>query len=494
MTAESGKGYVVVVPVLESDIDSIFSTQTYWAENCPPFVDRDCEEVDLVYFFNCGQSDELTGIVQRISERTGIGKMFRTVRSEFADLDPEIDIYIREKTGIPPTEHGLLSGPNEMFFRLVLAMEKDYEAGFLMEVDCVPVKPGWCRRFVEVAKETTDPWVIGSRYHGWSWLPVPIQDHINGNAIYRFGDPAFQAFVEQVWIPRAHELIHWGYADLAYDCFPKLYENLNRGPLTRPDIRSEMAAVYGRFCESPFIVNLGGAEDDKTLYGDLETIKQEFSDAWIIHAAWLAKREISLLSDPEFALEEKETGESADSGEAHETPDHFVKFVWVAEDSWMFGNRFSLGRKSGKIFVGVLVDRERVHSIELQVDADREVVVSARKWTETVPSGFLIGGILVKIGKKLGLARGLGLERFLRSIRESISHVERATGLGAALHQIRVWFHQMKGRKLGKGINRLEIPVRKLGRSGVCFEVKSVEEVDVKGEFTLIVNRLETNE
>lgn len=494
MVAEPSNGYAVIVPVLETDVDSIYSTQNYWSEACPPCSSGNEGKVDLVYFFNCAPSARLEDVVTKISMRTGMDKVFRAVRCEFADLDPEIDLYIREKAGIPPTDQGFLSGPNQMFFRLMETVGKEYEAGFQMEIDCVPVKAGWCDRFVEVVEESHDFWMMGSRYHGWSWLPIPIQNHINGNSIYRFSDPAFQSFVDEVWKPRAEEMVHWGYADLAYDCFPAYYENLNRGPLTRPDIRSEMARMFGRFCETSFIVNLGGAEDEEKLYGDFETLKKEFRDAWIIHGSWLAANVIPRLSDPEFELAEKQGADTDKPESDRQRPDHFVKFVWVSEESWMFGNRFSLCRNNGKIFVGALIDTERVDSIKLTVKADHDAEVLARKWSETVSSGFLIGGLLVKLGKKLGLARGLGLERFLQMIRESFSHVERATGLGAALQQIRIWFHQMKGRKLGRSLNQLEIDSRRIPRGGVCFEIRGMEKVDVKGEFVLTVEAAASKE
>jgi hypothetical protein len=58
----------------------------------------------------------------------------------------------------------------------------------------VPIRPDWLGRLLD-RLERADAWIIGSIYRGRGTLDQRFMRHLNGNAIYAVGDPAFQDFL-----------------------------------------------------------------------------------------------------------------------------------------------------------------------------------------------------------------------------------------------------------------------------------------------------------
>ena len=188
-------------------------------------------------------------------------EFFAEVRLEFLEIDPDYDYYIRKQKGFPPTEEGFVAGPNRAFLAIATSIGPVFEWCFLMELDCIPLRPGWGTRMIAEVEKCPSAWVVGSQYHGWSYLDPLINQHLNGNAFYHFGDQEFQRFIEEVWKSVMATLVHWGYPGLAYDCVPALMRSLVKGPHASAELREMASQLYGRYLESPFVLNLTGTED-----------------------------------------------------------------------------------------------------------------------------------------------------------------------------------------------------------------------------------------
>jgi len=127
------------------------------------------------------------------------------------------NIYLIE-ANIPPTEDVYkkneaaknimwVNGPNRHFSTSMDTIGSgnygDYDAVFVMEVDTVPVKQHWLDKLVDEA-EQEDFAILGSKFKGdawdpfWSSLPLSLQHHINGNALYNLKHPLTHLLLSQL--------------------------------------------------------------------------------------------------------------------------------------------------------------------------------------------------------------------------------------------------------------------------------------------------------
>ena len=87
--------------------------------------------------------------------------------------------------------------PSTMFHTLfgIEDLVSSYSHFFLMEPDTRPFRSGWSdRMLLEVMLDRVDFWQKGSM----AYYDPEDDHHINGNAIYRLGDPGYSCFLERV--------------------------------------------------------------------------------------------------------------------------------------------------------------------------------------------------------------------------------------------------------------------------------------------------------
>ena len=132
-------------------------------------------------------------------------------------------------------------------------------------------------------------WVTGSIYRGSDPLGPREKRHINGNAIYATGDPAFQNFIDTVWRPRLAEFVV-EHPEMPFDCLIEaLYEGADGG---RGDDNSDwqlIRATSHNFRYSALIPNLtGDSASLHTLADQLQELLQSSPHSCIVHARRLA--------------------------------------------------------------------------------------------------------------------------------------------------------------------------------------------------------------
>lgn len=477
---------VIIVPILESDLEIVRSVQRYWIRENQPFQDPagSGSGLDLVYVVSSGENEAFRKAIEEVFDSSGIRQQFRNVSVHFAEIPSELDYYEKETRGMPPTSNGFASGPNEVFFHVAEFFAETYECCFLMELDCLPIRKNWAEQLQIEMSRNLYAWVVGSRYHGWSWLSPRIRDHLNGNAIYRFSDPDFQTFLKEVWKPGVHELQQWGYPDLAYDCFPALLEMLSRGPLVPAELRVKASQVFGRFCESYFVLNLSGVHDRRTEYGELDLLKAQNPNTILIHASWLMDE---LIETQEITSVEKDDAGKAISETVSESLTYSIKHVFASEGVWVYGNQFAFRRDDSVITLHILVDKKKFSAMTIFAQADAAVPMSIRRWSESFSVGFnlisAIGGVL----KFCGLSKLLRLELIRKSVRDCFNRIEYFSR-SKALELLRIWVGQLRGRKIASGENEVSFTTGQLKKSnGVIVTLYSTDEL-VEGTINVRVD------
>ena len=141
-------------------------------------------------FFVSGETDpelELRLLAAFTSLPPRISQCFTTANVRFSRLTNNDDSY--------------LTGSRKMFEFMLngwLGMTQPYYVLY-MEPDCLPVRPGWLTVLDALTRHPTAPfWIKGSIFRGDSRVItnrlVYNLFHINGNALYNLGDPAFRHF------------------------------------------------------------------------------------------------------------------------------------------------------------------------------------------------------------------------------------------------------------------------------------------------------------
>ena len=290
----------VLVPCLKSDLEHLRFMLSCWSDaRMKPLsgaVDGSRPRT-LMVLLNQAPEEFLDEIRDLISEFSELNDTFSQVLVKSAGLDGDRDIYVRgsiESKG----EFGNKAGPNFLFFE---AMKQAADLGdfvFQCELDCYPLQPGWLEALDQVVAENPAAWVIGSNYCGHNPINDDIQFHINGNALYKAGDPAFQAFLVDVWQTRLHNLIYVD-PNLAYDCWWATEQS--RASISLKNRSWHLVAAYGsRFVARPMIFNLLIEEDfakDIRIYRHLHKMAEH--SCALLHAGYVRERVASYLETDE---------------------------------------------------------------------------------------------------------------------------------------------------------------------------------------------------
>lgn len=262
----------VVIPTTLAEESQLLQNLRAWDQpRLIPSIGRiQGRRPDLIFAFSGADNAALRArIVKAYEETRHVRRCFERVEVRFIGLDPALDYYQRDYSK-PIGGRGFKSGPNEQFFELMHALAGSAQFIFYMESDCAPLRQGWLDRIRELAEGDHESWVIGSIYRGTE----PISDrfflHLNGNALYRVGDPEFMEFVEKYWRPWLYRTLDTTDKRLAYDCVLS-----HRFSLARPAGGNlpwrEFQQVWHRFRATGVIQNISGAADLKA--DALETLR-----------------------------------------------------------------------------------------------------------------------------------------------------------------------------------------------------------------------------
>ncbi|MFC3714815.1 FkbM family methyltransferase [Luteimonas soli] len=174
-----------------------------------------CGKIDLRLFFDTGPSDEIVEEVE--AAWAGLHELrecFRRLEITFLGIPDDLNQYVRDpkRRDVPRK-----MGPN-LHFLATMRECRGYRFTQLMETDCVPAKADWLTDLDAICRR--EPfWIAGAFLQELGSVNASFAAHINGNALYATGDPAFQEFMEKTFIPALRYLIiERGDNDLAYDC------------------------------------------------------------------------------------------------------------------------------------------------------------------------------------------------------------------------------------------------------------------------------------
>lgn len=278
----------IVCPLTPRELPLAIEKLALWGEKIPPGLaqpeHKSAERPRLLFSFNCGPNRDLSEPLRDAFDRqSALVDSFASMEVRFCDLPPEKDIYLRTLPKILP-EFGTKAGPNWMWFETLKAVRSEAKFVFLMETDCTPIVPNWLRRIESACRQNQDAWIIGSHYCGVSPLHWSIARHINGNALYHVGDPAFWKFLEELFWPWLHKRIKEKDPQLAYDCAWEVF--LNRQEMERAGHPDWLVArkLLHRFRLSNFIVNIAGnAEQNGYYYWTRSSVLENYPRAAIVH-------------------------------------------------------------------------------------------------------------------------------------------------------------------------------------------------------------------
>ena len=211
----------VVIPATVREVEDIKKGFRLWDQPkfAPVVGTLNQEKPKLIVCFPTEASAEIKRDLVNSFENTQFAKRsFSSIEIRNANVAEEDNYYQRDYTQAVSGK-GYKAGPNEQFFGSMKALSDLPGFVFYMETDCFPLTQGWVNALCEPIKSDTESWVIGCCYRGIDKISPRYFLHINGNALYRVGDPAFQSFLKEVWQPLLHEKISSENSTLAYDCF-----------------------------------------------------------------------------------------------------------------------------------------------------------------------------------------------------------------------------------------------------------------------------------
>ncbi len=238
----------------------------------------------LIFSFNGAFEDALAAPLVAAFERSPVlQRGFRDIEVRFCGLEGDKDLYVREGESLY-APFGRKAGPNWLFFETMRTLHDEARFVFLMETDCRPIRPGWVEIIQRACATHEDAWIIGSHYCGASPLKWSVARHINGNALYNIGDPAFWDFLENRFWPWLNDYIAATMPNLAYDCAWETY--LNRVEMEHAGSYEwvRVRDILQRFRLANFVVNIGGtAEQAGDYVWTPEEILARFPGAAVVH-------------------------------------------------------------------------------------------------------------------------------------------------------------------------------------------------------------------
>lgn len=288
----------VAVPITQSDIGApLEELFALWADaRFSPVIRRETHRPALLVVVNNASDDALEVVRSLYRAQPTLAHSFSGLTVQSADLKGDMDRYVRKPRGREGT-FGARAGPNFLFFATMRFAEPFGGFTLQAEVDCLPVEAGWVESTQAVIDGHRSAWVIGSRFASDGELTKETQFHLNGNALYRAGDPLFQSFAHEVWLPRLLRLIKNDHT-LPYDCWWAV-ECANASALKRNEAW-RLVTTFGHLIQpDPFVVNLLAKPQDAQAYtGALERFARIGPAPVFLHGAAMTPLRAQLLKYP----------------------------------------------------------------------------------------------------------------------------------------------------------------------------------------------------
>lgn len=215
-TVEPKKERAVVRPFCAKDFLALEQSFKNWDEHVPCYFKEEALSVDLLLYYSRDiHAPEAENIHKRMKTLIKTIKSKKWMKTCFNEITL-IDAHLNERRDVyKPSEiesnKMWNNGPNEQFEIVIddlTSMEK-YDLFYYMEPDSVPVTSYWLENLWEEV-ETKAPFaVLGSKYIGDRWdefrdqLPLGMQHHLNGNAVYNLSHPLITALVDDLMNPES---------------------------------------------------------------------------------------------------------------------------------------------------------------------------------------------------------------------------------------------------------------------------------------------------
>lgn len=291
----------IVVPCTPGEKDQILANFQLWAQPgfAPVLGGGKCHKPRLVFVFNRmvgGHREEITAAYRLHS----MDRFFSGVEVHSLGLVGEADAYVRSYD-LPSGEQGYKAGPNNQFFKTMRLAKAYGRYAFLMETDCVPVRPDWLRRLIELVDGAEPFFILGSAYRGSATLSKSFSRHINGNAVYAVGDPAFVEFMDSFWEPSMRSLVSKEDRRLAYDCILEHLLSSNETASPEDQNWTRWQSVAHKLRHTDFIQNISGDVDNATADADMiRNLLVNNRDTYIVHSQPVASAARNLVSSDSY--------------------------------------------------------------------------------------------------------------------------------------------------------------------------------------------------
>ncbi len=251
----------ITLPILASDIETgLPGLFRLWSDaRLAPVAAARPPAQRLVVVVNRAGPGELARIAEIHAGFPRLAAMFTGLDVVNAGLTGDRDLYARDAGG-ETGAFGSKAGPNFLFEAAMKAARPYGGFTFQMELDCLPAGPDWLPALERVVRANARAWVIGAIFGGERGLDKIIQTHLNGNAVYKAGDPAFQRFLDEYWMPGILDRVRAGNPGIAYDFWWAL-ECVDADPFAGNAAWARVRRYDGFFRNDPFLLNfIGGVE------------------------------------------------------------------------------------------------------------------------------------------------------------------------------------------------------------------------------------------
>ncbi len=274
----------VAVPMVFAEEEMLVANLERWATPAatPRFPADTGYAVPLVLVLNGKRDPEFEDRVTIAFARSGLcPRSFSKLEFLYCELSAEEDKYQRDYSK-KPGPGGHKSGPNAQFFRSMVLLRDHGPYVFMMETDCIAVRPNWLVELERIVDGAEPCWMLGSMYRGVGEINERYRVHINGNAVYAVGDEEFQTFLSEVWRPALDRLVK-KFRTLAYDCVLPLHF-FGEKPAPSGEEWDVYRTVAHRFRFTDFMQNHAStAELERNEGKSLDEIRDGSPRTYIVH-------------------------------------------------------------------------------------------------------------------------------------------------------------------------------------------------------------------
>lgn len=198
LSTKSCHRMAVVIPFTSKDANEATRLVQHWSDPLiyPPTSKKNfyCDRIDLIFYYNKRVDLDLGDVhLQNLKQAAS------THRSEFANIK-----FI--SADLTDEEDSYPSGASHMFFKLFHMRSFDYEFVFWMEPDNWPCRQHWLTQLQKISQDADKGcWMKGSilrdTFTNLDYATYSFRRHINGNALYNFGDFEFRRWITETVEP-----------------------------------------------------------------------------------------------------------------------------------------------------------------------------------------------------------------------------------------------------------------------------------------------------